>query len=266
VSLVRFIGVLATHRYLLLQLTRRAFTARHAGTVLGWGWSLVTTLVQFGILWFVFGRVLGVRVGADGTGNFALYLLAGLVPFLALSDAVLRSAGLLRQNAALVCRVRFPVEVLVVGDVLASAAHQALAMVLVIGLCAVKGVFVPASVGWLLGGGAVVLLWMVGLGLVVAAAGAFLPDLGEGLGLGMQVVFYGAPIVYPLSLVPGGWMRTLVEANPVTQIAGAARAALLGMAPPRMGALVALAVAGVALVWIGEAVVERYRLRFADVL
>ncbi len=265
-SLVRLARLLRKHRYLLVQMTRRMFFARHAGRALGWGWSLLSMLVQFAILWFVFGKVLRVRLGGAATQSFSLYLLAGLVPFLALSDAVLRGAGVLRRNAALVCRVRFPVEVLVIGDVLASAAHRALGLLLVVVLCAVRGGIEPVRIGWFLAGMLVVLLWMAGLALLASAAGAFLPDLEEGLELAMQVVFYGAPVVYPLSLVPEGWMRSLVEANPVTLVASSFRAFLLGMEPPSPAAFGVLVAGGLVLVTAGARVVDRYRLRFADVL
>ena len=82
----------------------------------------------------------------------------------------------------------------------------------------------------------------------------------------MQLAFYGAPIVYPLAMVPEGLLRTLVEANPLTPLVGVARSGLLGAAPPALHSLVLVAAAGLALVVVGAAALDRYRYTIADLL
>ena len=64
----------------------------------------------------------------------------------------------------------------------------------------------------------VMLLWIVGLALVVSLLGALLPDLAEVVGLVMEVVFYTAPIVYPVALVQSIGGRTLIQLNPCAAI------------------------------------------------
>ena len=72
----------------------------------------------------------------------------------------------------------------------------------------------------------------VGLALVVSLLGALLPDLSEVVGLVMQVVFYAAPIVYPLALVQSTGVRTVIQLNPLTPIAGVMRTGLVGAEAP----------------------------------
>jgi len=192
---------LVEHRFLCRQLTRRFFSTPHAGLSLGWLWSLVGTAVQFLIFLVVFSKIIGIRVANPPDVSFGVYLMTGLVPYLALNGVISRAVVVFPTNVALVQKVSFPPEVLVVADALGALAHHGLAfaLVAVIALALVQ----PALGGlvWLPIGILLVVLWAIGSALVASVAGAFLPDIREVLTLLLQVVFYGAPIIYPLELV-----------------------------------------------------------------
>ena len=142
--------------------------------------------------------------------GFGLYLMVGLVPYIAISDGLTRSVTLFRANRTLIQRVRFPAEVLVLGELGGTLLHHGLALLVVAVVCAVAGVVSIAGAPWLVLGLALALLWMVGLSV--------LPDIGEILGLSLLVVFYGAPIVYPIELIGNQLLRTAISLNPLTQI------------------------------------------------
>jgi ABC-type polysaccharide/polyol phosphate export permease len=264
---------LARHHFLLAQLAWRSFASRYAGSYLGWLWTPVATLIQFAIFMVVFSVIFEIRVEGLGIDlakrpqvGFGIYLITGLVPFLAVNDAVLRAARVFRTNATLVQRVRMPAEVLVIGDVLGAVLHHAISFVLVVAICVLGGHCRMADLPWLVGALALIALWVVGLALTASVLGAALPDVSEALTLGMQLLFYGAPIVYPLAMVPAGVLRTLVAANPLTPLVGVARTGLIGAAPPEPLAIAAVATAGLALVIIGTAALDRWRYTIADLL
>ena len=149
---------------------------------------------------------------------------------------------------------------------LGAVLHHAISFVVVIAICVLGGHCGLAQVPWLVAALALIVLWVVGLALTASVVGAALPDVSEALTLGMQLVFYGAPIVYPLAMVPAGTLRSLVAANPLTPLAGVARAGLIGAAPPGPLAIVAVAAAGLVLVVIGAAALDRWRYTIADLL
>ncbi|MCG6963921.1 MAG: ABC transporter permease, partial [Acidobacteria bacterium] len=188
---------LVSNANLLRQLAVRAFRARHAGAVLGWAWPFLNTGVQLALYCVVFSKMIGIRLAEGSRVGFGLYLMVGLVPYIAISDGLTRSVTLFRANRTLIQRVRFPAEVLVLGELGGTLLHHGLALLVVAVVCAVAGVVSIAGAPWLVLGLALALLWMVGLSLLLAVAGAVLPDIGEILGLSLLVVFYGAPIVYP---------------------------------------------------------------------
>jgi lipopolysaccharide transport system permease protein len=269
----RLMRTLIQHRFLLGQLAWRAFAARHAGALLGWLWTPLATAVQFALYTVVFSMILQIRVELAGTDlarrvpvGFGVFLITGLVPYLAINDVILRAARVIRANATLVQRVRLPLEVMVVGDILGTLMHHATATVLMIGYCAWAGHLSWAGTGWLAAGVALVAVLAVGGGLLVSVLGVAWPDVPELLAVILQLAFYAAPIIYPLTYVPEGWLLTLVEANPFTPLAGVFRAGLLAVPPPPAGTLIYLIVlAGVVLV-AGAAAVGRYRATIPDLL
>ena len=48
------------------------------------------------------------------------------------------------------------------------------------------------------------------------------------MGFGIQLWMYATPIVYPISQIPVGWMRTVIQINPVTAPVELLRWAVLG--------------------------------------
>jgi len=272
-AVFRLPQTLYRHQFLLRQLAWRAFAARHAGSYLGWLWSPISTAVQFALYMTVFSAILQIKV--DGLGidlarrpdvGFGVFLITGLVPFLAFNDVVMRAARLFRAHANLVQRVRMPPEVLVVGDALGTLMHHAISFALVVVYCALRGHLGVAGVPWIVLGLATLILWIIGASLWVSLVGAFLPDIAEMMGLALQVVFYAAPIVYPLALVRSDLVRTVIESNPLTPLVGVLRAGLLGAAPPSATAVAYLTVAGLAVLWVGATALERGRASIPDVV
>jgi lipopolysaccharide transport system permease protein len=266
-------GILARHRFLLAQLVWRSFSARHAGSYLGWMWTPVATAVQFTLYLVVFAVILEIKVEGLGIDlarrpdvGFGVFLITGMLPFLVLNDAVLRSTRVFRANASLVQRVRFPAEVLVLSDTAGGLLHHAAALVVVAGVCLAGGHLGWEGLPWLGLGVALLLLWAAGLGLLMSVVGAYLPDVTEVLGLVLQVVFFAAPIVYPLAAVPAGPLRAVVESNPLTALVGVFRAGLLGASAPSQATIATLAALGLVAVALGAAALDRWRDTIPDAL
>jgi len=270
---IQLVRTLYAHRFLLAQLAWRAFASRHAGALLGWLWTPLGTAVQFVLYTVVFSMILGIKADLLGTDlatrvpvGFGVFLITGLVPYLALNDVVMRSSRVIRANATLVQRVRLPLEVLVVGDILGTLMHHALAVVLMILYCAWAGYLAVAGAGWLMLGIGLLLLLAVGFGLLVSVLGVALPDIPEVLALVLQFALYGAPIIYPLNLVKNEALLTLIQMNPITPLVGVFRAGLLGVARPDPIGIMYLLLLSAVLLVVGSAAMERFRATIPDLL
>src|SRR5258705_13776996 len=109
------------NRRLMRSMVRRDILARYRGSFAGAAWTFLNPLLLMATYFFVFGVVLQSRFGADQSRTgFALYFLAGMLPWLPLSEAVGRAPHVILEHRNFVKKLVFPVETLCVNQVLAG--------------------------------------------------------------------------------------------------------------------------------------------------
>jgi len=250
-------------RRLVGELARRDFKARYAGSALGVAWAVLEPLVQFGLYLTVFSYFLGMRLeGRPGVGMFGLYLVSGLVPFMAFQEAVGRATGLVRERAQLVRHVNVPLEALVAGTLAAVFARHGVALLLILGVAVAWGTATLAGLPWLVAGLAVLAVGVFGLALALTVAGAFLPDLAQIVGTATTVLFFLTPVVYEARVLPRS-LAGYVALNPMWGALRCFRVALVGERPDP--ASFAIAAAAAALLFaIGSAVFAARRRQVPD--
>ena len=79
-------------RSLLFQLVRRDFEQRFVGSAVGWIWGLIHPLVLLLSWTFVFQICLRQPAARRVSRTTALYIFAGMLPWLLFSETVQRSA------------------------------------------------------------------------------------------------------------------------------------------------------------------------------
>jgi ABC-2 type transport system permease protein len=263
-----------THE-LLINLVLRELRSRYKRSVLGWGWSLITPLATVLIYWMVFSGFLKVQppVGdPSGLKSFVLFLVCGLLPYKFLGDSMSAATESLLTNANLVKKVYFPRELVVVASVGALLATFAIELLVVCALLVVFGNMVLPWIPMLL---VIVLLevcFVLGVAFVLAPLNVYLRDVKHFVLISLQLLFYSAPIVYPLRLVPRHTevlgvdvpVRRIYELNPLVRIIGCFRNVLYDLRFPPIGNLAYLAAWAIALLWFGRWVFARLDRRLAE--
>jgi lipopolysaccharide transport system permease protein len=256
------------HRDLIRQFTRREVEGRYRGSFLGLFWSFLQPLALLAIYTFVSGVVFRSRwpgSRTEGLGDFALLLFCGLVAFGVPGECMSRAAGLILAVPSYVKKVVFPLEVLPVA-VLGSALFHALASLLVLLAC---NLLLRDSLPWtvaLLPLVAVPLVFLtMGLTWLLASLGVFLRDLGYAIPLGVQVLFFATPIIYPLESVPEPFRRAMLL-SPFAFAVESFRCLIFRGAPPEWGALLAWTIVTGAFMLFGYAWFMKSKKGFADVM
>jgi len=250
---VQVYGDLLRYRELFGSLFRRDLRAKYKGSILGLAWTLalplalmLVYLVVFSVLW---------KAEAADLEDYWLFLLCGLPSWAFLAASLQTGARSLVENAPLIRKVRFPrqlVPLSVVATQLVAFATMT-AVVLVLALW-----FRPESrdTAWLaLPVAAVIVLFVAGLTLAVAALNAVFRDVEFVVAAALLPWFFLTPILYQLDDLPGAesrpWLVDLIHwGNPMTPAIEAYRTPLYaGELPPLadtlylcVAALVALAV------------------------
>jgi len=265
------LGSLATfyeQRWLVKYVAQRDVSRSYQGSYLGLVWAFLSPLLMVVLLTVIFSEVIGIRfreVTGDSALNFGLYLYCGLIPFLAYSQAVSQGVNVIRRNSSLVRGVVFPLEILPVTTVIASLIQS------VIGVGAVMVVLAVLEhrLNWTAALLPLVLvpqlLFTVGLGYLMAIAGAYVPDVRETLKAVVRATFFVTPIIWPVSRVPEDW-RCLVDYNPLAILVGSYRALILEGELPGAKGIIYFSLFALTLFVLGFVVFNRVKHRFADLI
>jgi ABC-type polysaccharide/polyol phosphate export permease len=247
------------YRALIQGLVARELKARYRGSVLGFFWSFVNPLLQLSIYTFVFTVVMP---GARGTGlePYALFIFCGILPWTWFSSSLLDAASVLITGGNLIKKVMFPAEVLPIVSVLAGLVHFLFGLPILVAFLVYFRT--PVHLPDLLWFPVIVfvqLLLTIGLALLLSAVTVHFRDVRDLLQNLLTLLFFATPILYPLSLVPGGF-RPLIELNPFTHLAVAYQGVLFLPGPfeawPR---LLAVGAASIVVFFFGYFVFDRLR-------
>ncbi len=247
-----------SYRGLIGNLAQRELKSKYKRSILGWLWSLINPASTLLIYSVVFGMVLKVAPPTAGNGtlvSFALYLFSALIIWNFFSGVITGSMGALIGAGPLLKKVYFPPECPAIATVLTILTQTVIESLILVVVMLIVG---NASWTFLLFPYVLVLLAMfsLGIGLVLSLFNVYLRDVNYLVTIGLSLLFYGTPIVYPYSLVAQNapsWVAELVRLNPLTQFVGASQQIfyLLEMpSPARLGGLTVISVVTFAAGWM----------------
>ena len=226
-----------------VRLTLYENRSRRAGMLLGRWWDLLSPLLQILIYWFVFSVGLGTQ---EKNGfPYHLWLMCGMMPWLALNSAILGASASIQQAASIIRNVRIPLSIIPMKAVVRAYYEHLWTMAILLIALLLGGVPVTwhylelayyLAASWVL---------LIGAALLTSSLTAVFCDFGELLQPLMRLLFYVSSVAglaardaaEPAGLhhrglpqVPAVWRRLLV-------IAGAGGVLLAGGAGAAGGGL-----------------------------
>jgi lipopolysaccharide transport system permease protein len=251
---------------LIRSMVGRDIRGRYRGSFGGMFWTVLNPLLLMITYFFVFGIVLRARFGNDPSrAGFVLYFLAGMLPWLAFSEAAGRAPFVMLEHRNFVKKLVFPLEILPVNLVLAGLVTEVIALVIFgAGLLGARGA-VPVTVLWLPLLLVPQVLFTAGLSWFLAALGVYVRDLGQVNGFLLTLWFFLTPICYPVEALPREALPALAE-NPMFILVAGYRAIFLEHQPPAWGPLWKLWLVALAVFFLGHAFFYKLKKSFADVI
>lgn len=247
-------------REVAVRLAQRDVIVRYRQTIFGVAWVILQPLVGAGIFTIVFGVIAG--LSTEGVPTF-VFTLAGMLAWNLFNGSLGRASASMVSNQSLVQKVFFPRLLVPISSLASIVLDFLVGFSLLVVLLFVFGI----NPGWeiLLLPVWIVLTLLLGLGFGLAAAAYLVKyrDVGYVLPWFMQVLMYASPLAYALSAVPDE-LRWLFEINPVTWFLEAFRWSTLGTAMPPAWQLIAIAVAGPLMFFLGTLVFQKNEREFAD--
>ncbi|MBR0292836.1 MAG: ABC transporter permease [Acidaminococcaceae bacterium] len=218
------------YRDLIFLFTKRYFALTYAQTILGPLWLFLKPFLTSIMFTLVFGYIAGIQT--DGVPKF-LFFLCGTAVWNFFSACVSDNAKTFIDNASLFGKVYFPRLTVPVSKVTAFLIRFLIqiSMVLIVLLYyCVNGNVRPHFELWIVLPLLLLQLGLMGMGvgIIISSLTTKYRDLSVLVEFGIQLWMYGTPVVYPLSQLPQGWMRTAALLNPVTAPVELFRLILLG--------------------------------------
>jgi lipopolysaccharide transport system permease protein len=257
------------NRNLIRTLVRRDVLSRYSGSFGGALWAVLNPLLLMLTYFFVFGLVLQQKFENDPSrAAWAIYFLAAMLPWLALSEAVGRAPFVMLEHRNFIKKLVFPVETLPVNLVVSGLVTEFFGIILfILALLFVRG-RVPPTALYLPALLIPQILLTAGICWFLAALGVFVRDLAQINGYLITIWFFITPICYPetqLKSLPAAAVAILTK-NPAYVLVRGYRAILLEAKPPDWTALAWLTAFSIAVFLFGHAWFYKLRRSFADLI
>lgn len=220
---------------LIRYLVRAEVKKKGTDTVLGNVWWVLDPLVSLAVYVFVFGTVF-----ARNQQDFAVFLLAAMIPFKWFTGTLSDAVASVVANGALIKQIQFP------KIVLPLVVNGSGLMNLLVGFGVLLGFVIllfPAHLSLMILlfpiVAAIQAILMLGLSFILAAATVFYRDVGIVIGHLLRLMFYVAPILWSFeseggrgslihNAVGNGWF-TVLRYNPISVLLETFRTIVYGV-------------------------------------
>jgi lipopolysaccharide transport system permease protein len=198
---------------LLWLLIKKEVALKYKRTYLGILWSLLNPLLTALVLFVAFKIFMRFEME-----NYTLFLLAALFPWTWFSASLTMSTATLTGNISLVKKVLFPKHFLIVAAVTGQLINLIFAIPILLLLVYYYGK--APALNWLVGIPLLIVIQFivtVGLSLMLSMVNAFFRDMEYIINVGISMLFWMTPIIYPIEAVPENY-RIYLTLNPLTYL------------------------------------------------
>lgn len=264
-SFFYFIRLIFLQRDLILSMAKREVATQYIGSLLGFIWTFINPMVMIFVFWVVFS--VGFRVKPTNNVPFVVWLTAGMAAWFVFAEIVNGSAGAVVSNARLIKKTIFPSQILPVIKIASCLITHSVFLLVLIGLIIFQKM--PFSFYFLQFIYYLICLSVLALGLgwIVSALNVFIRDVGQIVGVVIQVGFWATPIFWDIHMMPTK-VQILFKLNPMFYIVQGYRESFIYFQPfwihPRQ--TIYFWVVTLTIFAIGALIFQKLKPQFADVL
>ena len=219
------------HRDLMKDLAARELRVRYLGSLMGKYWNIIHPLIVISIYTLIFSQLLGVRSHQTETSSgwtYAAFLCAGLIPWNFFTELMLKATNSFAEYSHLIRKIRFPLLVIPCSLAMSASVSFLISVLIYLVFLALIGQTFSNHIFLLPVIFLIQIVFTLGLALVTSVLNTFFRDVQQVLGVGLQLLFWGTPIIYSMNQVPTKY-AWILELNPMTHCVGLYRSAFLGL-------------------------------------
>jgi len=215
---------LKEYRDLFYFLVLRDIKVQYKQTVLGFLWAIIQPFFSMIVFSVVFGKL--AKVPSDGI-PYPIFSYAALLPWTFFANSLNQSSQSLVASTNLLTKVYFPRLIIPIAPVLAKLVDFGISFLMLIAMMIYYRIFPGAQI--LVLPLLIVLLMMTasGAGMWLTSLSIQYRDIKFIMTFVVQILMFGAPVVWPVSLIPEQY-RLVYGLYPLAGIIDGFRSALLG--------------------------------------
>jgi lipopolysaccharide transport system permease protein len=216
-STCEFVRIVIAQWRLLVALAKRDLSDEYVGHNLSLSWAVIQPLFLMLVYLFVFTKIFPIKISAPSATatDAVVFLLSGIIPWLALAQVMGRSSSSLINNTSIVKQMAFPLELLPLKTLAGPLVFGATSLTFLVGYSL-----------WITGGSILLayivglpvlillsLLLLIGLALLLSSVQVFVRDLKEFINMFVTVGLFIHPILYLPDALPAA-VRPLIFVSP----------------------------------------------------
>ena len=225
--------------------------------MLGVGWTLLHPLAMTAVLCVVFHGIFGRDIA-----SYAPLVLTGLALWNFLTSVTLEGCGCLYAGEKYIRSTSIPMAVDPLRTLLSVSTHFLIILSVTVLLTLVtRGSANPAALLALAPALALLFVFGWSLAVVFGFANVYFPDTHHIAQIGFQLLFYFTPIIYPVEDVRSGWLRFILEHNPLGTLVTLIRAPILDATVPSIAVFARAGVMATVAATVAVVMLRRFERR-----
>ena len=184
-------------RHLMFLMIKRDFITRYRRSVLGMLWSILNPLLTMAVIVMVFSTIFRFFE----VPNFPVYVLSGQLIFNFFSESTTLAMSSITSSAGTIKKVYVPKYIFPISKVLSSLVNMALSFIAFLLVSIITGapihwtmLLIPIPILY-------VVLFSLGVGMFLSALAVFFRDITYIYGVGMTLLMFLTPIMYPVTML-----------------------------------------------------------------
>lgn len=253
------------NRGLVWNLAKNDFKVKYVGSYLGIFWAFINPLVTILLYWLVFQFAF--KSGDVDGHPFVLWLMAGLIPWFLIQDAIVNGTNALLEYAYLVKKVMFQVSILPAIKVISACLIHVVFMAVALVIFMLLGHFPSVYMIQILYYFVCTIAFTLAIVYATSAIILFVRDLGQFISVFMQVFLWATPIMWRLDIIPAQY-SWIFKINPAYYIIVGYRDSMLYNTSvfQNLGYTLYFWLFVIVLLIVSSSVFRKLRPHFADVL
>ncbi len=251
---------LYNYRELLKTNVKKEIRGKYKNSFLGVLWSFLNPLLQIAVYALVFPLIL-----RNTQENYVIFLCCGLIPWTFFATAITRSASTMIENGNILKKVYFPREILPISVVTSEAVNFLISTIIILAFVLGSGMGISKYIIFYPIIFLAQYLLLLAISFIVSSICVYIRDLQHFIGIFLQLLFYGTPIVYAADTIPEAF-AWILKINPMTYIINGYRDVFYNQTMPDIKSILILMLVLIIAIIIGYLIFNKLQKGFAEEL